>query len=534
MVPVWFKKSLLYGALRTGRAALVRALLRTEYALFAPSKRKDELLASSSMVPKSNGSRFYTRLPFYVGVIADQFLYENYAHTCRMVPLTPDNWLEARPGLACALVTSGWSGLSGEWRGVSTPGSEVGGQLCRLMEESARRGCPVLFYSKEDPPNFHCFVQYAKYADHIYTSAQECVEAYQAACPGIPVDVMHFAISPELHNPVGMKPLSQIKDRAFFAGSWMKKYPARVEMQGKLFDWVRRSGLTLEIADRNYSRYSRRYCYPLRYLSSVLPEFTYEQISALYKDFGWILNLNSVQDSMDMFSLRVYDALACGGLVLSNESMGMEEIFPQVFVIRSQEQLQQVLDTPLEQLEKLRLEGIRQVFRQGTTYEKMEQMLHSVGLCASCKGNDRVGVILSDDIPDRALCLEQFEAQTYQNKILISSPTDWEAIDRCGMIALWGADRRYERHYLEDMVNAFKYTACDYVTKPDAAEAFHCYTDEVNDVYATLFSSDAYRTLRPACPSHPFRLANGYRPDGASYEKQPSAQQEKSNIGVLI
>lgn len=534
MVPAWFKESLLYGMLRTGRASLERALLRTEYALFTPSKKKDELLALSSMVPRSNGSRFYTRLPFYVGVVADQFLYENYSRTCHMVPLTPDNWLEALPGLDCVLVTSVWSGLSGEWRGVSTPGSEVGAQLCRLMEETARRGCPVLFYSKEDPPNFRCFAQYANYADQIYTSAQECVEAYQAACPGVPVDVMHFAISPELHNPVGMKPLSQVEDRAFFAGSWMKKYPARVEMQGKLFDWVLGAGLALEIADRNYSRYSRRYSYPLRYLTSVLPEFTYEQISTLYKDYGWILNLNSVRDSMDMFSLRVYDALACGSLVLSNESVGMEKIFPQVFVIRSREQLHEALDTPLEQLEARRLEGIRQVFRQGTTYEKMEQMLRSVGLCASCKGNDRVGVILSDDIPDRALYLEQFEAQTYQNKILISSPADWQAIDSCGMIALWGADRRYERHYLEDMINAFKYTACDYVTKPDAAGAFHCYTDEVNDVYATLFCRDAYRALEQAGLSHPFRLANGYRSDGANYEKLPTAQQEKPNIGVLI
>ena len=63
MVPAWFKESLLYGMLRTGCASLERALLRTEYALFTPSKKKDELLALSSMVPRSNGSRFYEPPP---------------------------------------------------------------------------------------------------------------------------------------------------------------------------------------------------------------------------------------------------------------------------------------------------------------------------------------------------------------------------------------------------------------------------------------------------------------------------------------
>ena len=536
MVPAWFKNTPLYGTLWTEVSALEHSLLRTEYAMLIPSKRKEELLALISTMPKSNGSRFYTRLPFCVGIVADQFLYENYANTCQMIPLTPDHWLEQLPGLDCVIVTSVWHGLNGEWTGVSLPDSAAAERLCALMEETRRRGCPILFYSKEDPPNFHCFAQYARYADQIYTSAQECVGAYQAACPGIPVDVMHFAISPELHNPIGMKPLGDGAGMAFFAGSWMKKYPVRAAQQKQLFDWIRKAGLHLEIADRNYSRYSLRYRYPLRYLPSVLPDFTYEAVSDLYKCYDWILNLNSVMNSEDMFSLRVYDALACGSLVLSNESAGMEAIFPQVFVIRSYEQLLEALDTPQEQLETRRLDGIRQVFRQGTTYEKMEQMLRSVGLCGSCKTNDRVGVILSDEIEDRAGYLDLFEAQTYQNKILIGSPADREKIDTCGMIALWGADRRYDRHYLEDMVNAFKYTACDYVTNPDPAAdpVCHCYTDQVNDVYATLFRADAYRSLTPASLSHPFPLANGYRSDGASYEKLPSTQKETPNIGVLI
>lgn len=115
---------------------------------------------------------------------------------------------------------------------------------------------------------------------------------------------------------------------AFFAGSWMKKYPARAAQQRQLFDWVREAGLHLEIADRNYSRYSLLVPLSPRYLSAVMPDFTYKDVSALYKCYDWVLNLNSVGNSEDMFSLRVYDALACGSMVLSNGSVGWSSIFP--------------------------------------------------------------------------------------------------------------------------------------------------------------------------------------------------------------
>lgn len=534
MIPQWVKNSRIYPSLRRTASALEEGFLRAEYSLLTPSGRRAELLEQIRALPRSNGSRFYTRLPYRVGMVADCFLFENYSCSCDLVYLTPENWRSHLGSLDCVIVTSVWKGLHGEWTGASDPGSSISAQLCALMQETRAWGCPVIFYSKEDPPNFQWFQRYAPYADRIYTSAQECIEKYRTICPGVGVETMQFAISPLLHHPIGMKGLTEA-NRAFFAGSWMKKYPERVSQQRRLFDWVRQAGLQLDIADRNYSRYRFQYNYPLRYLSCVLPEFTYEEVSSLYKLYDWVLNLNSVHNSRDMFSLRVYDALACGSLVLSNQSVGMEAYFPQVYVIDGYETLQEVLDTPLPALEQRRLDGIRQVFRTGTVYEKMEHMLRSVGLSGTCCTNELVGVIPAEDIPDKALYREMFDAQTYEKKVWIDSPGALEEIGRCGMVALWGKDRWYGKFYLEDLVNGFKYTDCDYVTKPDISggpKEIHRYTTRLSDPYATLFWRDAY--FRFWKEPRDREVLNGYLSDGQNYGIRTAPDPQQSNLGVVI
>ncbi len=515
MVPQWVKNSQIYPALRRTASALEAGLLRAEYGLLSPSGRQAELLEQIRALPRSNGSSFYKPLPFRVGIVADRFLYENYSCTCQLIYLTPDNWLEQLPGLDCVIVTSVWHGLNGEWTGASLSGSAVCVRLCALMEETRRRGCPILFYSKEDPPNFHCFLSYAALADHIYTSAQECVEDYRIRCPGIPVDTMHFAISPLLHNPIGMKPLGDGVRMAFFAGSWMKKYPARAAQQKQLFDWVRKAGLHLEIADRNYSRYSLRYRYPLRYLSSVLPDFTYADVSELYKCYDWTLNLNSVGNSKDMFSLRVYDALACGSLVLSNKSVGMERYFPQVYVIDCYERLLEALETPLPDLEQRRLAGLRQVFRMGTVYERMEQMLRSIGFTSIVAPHQVVGVVLIDNEIEKYQAM--FKKQSYNYKKLFTADQWKQAVEKCDMITPWGDNQVYDSTYLEDMINGFKYTNCNYITKYTTlkesgmiSDIKYSYTEYIADSCTTVFLSKTYTSLGKQMPLKKFFLPNGF------------------------
>lgn len=448
-----------------------------------------QILRMIEQVPQSNGSRIFVRENVRVGIVADPFVLENFEPTCHLIPLTPENWQSQIPDLDCILVVSAWKGAEGEWTGLAKHESEISKKLIQLMQGGKQAKLPVLFYSKEDPPNYQHFLPYAQQADYIFTSAQESVARYQQDCPGIPVQVLTFAVNPLLHNPIGSEGKKK-ENTVFFAGSWMPKYPERIRTQQLFFTWIRRAGMKFSIADRNFDRKDFRYRYPLKYLPRVMAGFSYHQVSSLYKIFPWIMNFNSVSHSQTMFAMRVYDACACGAHVISNESPGMQRLFPEVAVIRSYEDLHNAVTKPAEQLTREKMQAIRRILAQDTVYHRMRQMLQTAGIPVSDDTLPLVGVLLDPQMgeSDRIGCRAMFAAQSWDNKLLAENPEDLSA---CQILTIWGPDRIYDTYYLEDMVNGFKYTDCDYITKYSAAgktpQRQYEYTDRILDRYATVF-----------------------------------------------
>ena len=195
----------------------------------------------------------------------------------------------------------------------------------------------------------------------------------------------------------------------------------------------------------------------------------------------------------------------------------MERLFPQVCVIHSYEELRQILEQPTQQLEARRLDGIRQVFRAGTVYEKMGEMLHRAGVIKDSAPCRPVGVVLPEGTAPQERCRKMFEAQTYPNLLLISSPRDTQAIDACDIIAPWGPGRVYGPHYIEDMVNGFKYTDCRYVAKPIPGETGHHYTGRIADGYAAVFWHDCWVEAGGLPFEGPRDMDGGYLSDGENY-----------------
>ena len=444
----------------------------------------------------------------------------NYGPTCDLVPLTPENWETMLERIDCLLVTSTWRGKDGEWIGVSQYSSPKRRKLLELMRAAKRRDCPVLFYSKEDPPNYDIFLEFAKEADYIFTSARECVPAYQAACPNARVRYLTFAVNPLLHNPIGSEGEKR-KNAVFFPGSWMVKYPERTKQMDIMFRSVVKAGLKLHIADRNFSSRNFRYQFPLRYLRHVLGEFRYEQIAGMYKVYPWCINLNSVTGSDTMFAMRVYDALACGCQVLSNHSQGVRQMFPEVHIIKDEEDLKAVLSLPEDVLKENKISGIRSVLRQGTVFEKMEYMLRTAGVLAAAEKQRKVGVVLADHMTDdqKKRLTAMFESQSYPHKVLIDPQSGM--LEHCDMLCLWGPNREYGAFYLEDMVNGFKFTDCDYITKRSCRQddpEEYIYTNRVADRYATVFWASAITWERLInLPEGDITFPNGFVLDGEEY-----------------
>ena len=146
-------------------------------------------------------------------------------------------------------------------------------------------------------------------------------------------------------------------------------------------------------------------------------------------------------------------------------------------------------------------------------------MLNSLGSATSAAEHGTVGVVLGNSVTDIVRYREMFDAQTYEKKCWIVSSDDFQAMENCDMIALWGPNRVYGPHYLEDMVNAFKYTDCDYITKgtPRGKSLIHNYTEEIIDPFSTIFWKRSYFEIARELRSGPCRKKNGYVSDLGNY-----------------
>ncbi|MBR2743524.1 MAG: glycosyltransferase [Clostridia bacterium] len=471
-------------------SSLYRAFKRRVYDIhrFFALRRRDgaayeRLLENRGCFPPSEGSRFYSRLPYKVGIVADRFIYDGYKDTCELKYITPDQSESDLEGLDLLLIVSSWQGLSGEWKGAAWSNSPKQQRLLELMRTARSMNILTAFYSKEDPPNYHVFLPFAKEAEIIFTSAEECIERYRRECGHDRVYLLTFAVNPRLYNPIGMYSPARERDAVLFAGSWIKKYPQRLREQKMLFQLITKSGLKLHILDRNDNRGELTYEYPLHWQRYVMPAVEYDDLPYIYKQHGWILNLNSVYDSRTMFSMRAYDALACGCLVISNPSEGMELTLPEVLVIRGEEDFDIATAMRDEEKEALRLAGISRVMNGHTTYDRMEYILKKCGI--PVRPTKRTVAVIAAQGGDTARLRAQFEAQSYPDKIFLTMD---EAAKRSGeydAFAFWGGGASYGAYYLEDMMNAFKYTSCRYVTVKIGEG--HTYTDTAGDIYKTVF-----------------------------------------------
>ncbi|MDO5558455.1 MAG: hypothetical protein Q4F95_02535 [Oscillospiraceae bacterium] len=478
-------------------------------------KLQDSIMNGLRNMPVSSGSRYYHKLDARVGIISDEFIFETYKSSCSLIYLTPDNWRNLIGTLDIIILVSVWHGLNHEWDAAYRQGSAAFNEITKIKEAAAGLQVPVVFYSKEDPPNFNVFIDLACDVRSIFTSAAECIPMYNERFPETPCYCLPFAINPVLHNPVGMF-RDKYENSVLFAGSWIKKYPRRISDQKNIFRWVRRSGFRLAIIDRNFNICNLRYQYPFKYWKNVISSFSYKEIASVYKMFTYTINLNSVCESDTMFANRVYDASACGCVIISNESTGMKKLFGHVCVVDSYKELKQVLSIKPDELYTKQLSAVRSVYRLNTIYENILSVLNSSSDTYYSFSAPSVCVVLPDNCKNEKTLKKMFDEQTYKNKFLIESGCDPQKLSGYDIVSFWGNDRKYGIYYLEDMINGFKYTDCSYITK---GEAQHEYTEKIGDKYATVFWRSSYETgFLAGLDEKDIFLENGYSSDCANYE----------------
>lgn len=322
----------------------------------------------------------FEKLPYTFGIVADEIFYNSLQGVVDLVYITPADYKkQITTEIDVLLIVSSWRGLHNEWRGMvydKEKHLKVVDEICHYYKELNPLGKTV-FYSKEDPVNYEHFSEYSRLTDWVFTTAVEKVDDYKNYCHHEQVDVLKFGFNPYLFNPYYNKD-QLIKNGVLFAGSWMRKYPERCKDLGMIFDGFIKMGMTLKIVDRNYAIRHAKYLFPRRYIKYCLPSLKHHQLIKLYQSFDTVININSITESKTMFAVRAYELLAMGKIVISNRSIGMEDILPEVIVVDDDKSLQKFLRMSENEKDELRQKGISNVFENHTMFHRVESIVGKV------------------------------------------------------------------------------------------------------------------------------------------------------------
>lgn len=241
------------------------------------------------------------------------------------------SWFHIKTNNAILFIESAWQGYKDRWKYkiASYPDcpNRTNEKLVRLVEKAKAKGIPTVFWNKEDGTHFDRFIDSAKHFDHIFTVDQNCIDKYRAVVPSsTTVDVAMFPVQPKIHNYQGF---NFQKLSANFVGSYSRHiHDKRRERQDMLFSAAVKAKLPVTVFDRNSDRKSANYRYPDREFGLVVePSIDYLQTSEIYRQYQVSLNVNTVEDSPTMYSRRVVEILACGGILVSTPSLAMERLF---------------------------------------------------------------------------------------------------------------------------------------------------------------------------------------------------------------
>lgn len=268
-----------------------------------------------------------------IAAICDAFTWKNISLAVHTVYLTPQNWREQleqeKPEVFFCEAT--WQGLDREWEGLIFRNYDFEYDnryvLKDILKYCKKARIKTVFWNKEDSPKFddkpYSFIDTALLFDHIFTTTVECIQMYQKLGHNS-VHLMMFGYSPEIFKVKKPRPQT---NTAIFLGSWYDIHKERCKDMCEIFDMLIEQGFNLKIYDRLSKVYQPGRQYPLKYVPYIFPAVPYEQTGDIMNDADYIININTVKNSETMFARRVFEAMACGRIVISNHSVGMEKLF---------------------------------------------------------------------------------------------------------------------------------------------------------------------------------------------------------------
>jgi len=326
-------------------------------------------------IPSKNGK-------VRIAIVCDEMTYRNFADECNLCFVRPDNWEEVfkafKPDLF--LCESAWSGIDRYldcWRCRVYRNHNVlfenRTELLKILDYCKDNKIKTVFWNKEDPTFFgnkkYDFIDTALKFDYIFTTCAECIDDYKRLGAKNVYPLM-FGFTPSIFNDEGM---TISENCAVFAGSWYGDNPQRCSDMEKMFDMVLEKGIELRIYDRHYGDNNPVTMFPEKYSAYVNPSVPYTKLKSVLNDIRYAININTVKDSETMFARRVFEMMACGKCIISNESLGMRKIFGDgVWFIGE--------DFDFDNLDEIIRRNRELVIKEHSFKARMEYILKTVGI----------------------------------------------------------------------------------------------------------------------------------------------------------
>ncbi|WP_234015945.1 glycosyltransferase family 2 protein [Staphylococcus chromogenes] len=212
-----------------------------------------------------------------------------------------------------------------------------------------------------------------------------------------------------------------------------------------------------------------------------------------HKIFRWAINVNSVKYSESMFANRVFELQAFGNLLISNYSVGVNNQFPNVFMVNDKTDVGSIINNHSQsELREFQAKNIRNVMLENTTYHRIDEIANFIGL-PSTTNTPIIGVV----VPERTdMLVEMFQRQMNVQKVLITEDELNDRIHELDFITFFNESYNYEEYYLADLISAFYYTDVDFVKKVINSETnVHEYTNAYEDKYLTMFDAKCYQNM---------------------------------------
>lgn len=267
-----------------------------------------------------------------IALIADGLTTSCFKVHSHVINITPWNYAwrlrYSKPDLL--FVESAWEGHGKRWKYkiAQYPNypERTNNVLRRVVSTARDLGIPTVFWNKEDGVHFSRFIESAKLFDHILTVDENCIPQYLQATDGrAKVRAMPFPVEPSFHNFSGFDFKIQ---RANFVGSYnWHIHDRRRAWQDLMFQACTSVGLQIDVYDRNSNRRSPNYRYPAIAGLSINSAIPYAETANIYRQHILSLNVNTVENSPTMYSRRLVEILACGGIALTNPTPSIERYF---------------------------------------------------------------------------------------------------------------------------------------------------------------------------------------------------------------